>query len=565
MRVSIAAYGGSNSARSLLDSLGQVPAIDPVRYRHPDMGNVRVVVRNDVVINWGIPSAERFDRCRFSTNLLLNPVEAVNRAANKLQAFHVLQRRNVSIPEFTEQLETARQWIREGTRVYCRTELRGNSGNGIVVARSESELSPCQLYVKGLDVAHEYRFHVVQGQIIDAVRKAWSTEVAEEDRNMDVRNHANGSIFVRSSRSLERALANTAARDTAVNAVQALGLDFGAVDLIETTSGEFKVLEVNTACGLEGTTLTRYTEAFTSLLLNQTVEGLEAPTPEPTGNNQMNLADARQGMSVVFNPTVSHRISTLTVGQTYEIEVVGNRFIKVRNNSGRLAGYKAEYFTVGEQAPATPQVVPEPEGVNTSVTPSDPLRICELADGSQTNPTGTVVFNTSIQQIEEGTEVEVTEVREGEETHDIFIGITYEGNLYFLPIQFFRDGTTSGINLDPSAPAPVITRDVNGRRLNTGNHILLTAAEGRTPSGTLGTITSLQGEEVMVNLESGGTATLPANVVRFLSEQDYQLRIQRRQALTAQENVTITVNGRNYRILSRDLEAVQEVLRRFSL
>ena len=49
----------------------------------------------------------------------------------------------------------------------------------------------------------------------------------------------------------------------AIDAVQAVGLDFGAVDLIYNQHyNQFYILEVNTAPGLEGTTLINYVNAF---------------------------------------------------------------------------------------------------------------------------------------------------------------------------------------------------------------------------------------------------------------------------------------------------------------
>jgi len=49
----------------------------------------------------------------------------------------------------------------------------------------------------------------------------------------------------------------------ALAAVSALGLDFGAVDIIYNEhENQYYVLEVNTAPGLEGTTVEKYAEAF---------------------------------------------------------------------------------------------------------------------------------------------------------------------------------------------------------------------------------------------------------------------------------------------------------------
>lgn len=54
-------------------------------------------------------------------------------------------------------------------------------------------------------------------------------------------------------------------RDAAKEAVQALGLDFGAVDVAQRAGGGVVVWEVNKAPGLEGGSLKRYAEKFIQL------------------------------------------------------------------------------------------------------------------------------------------------------------------------------------------------------------------------------------------------------------------------------------------------------------
>ena len=101
--------------------------------------------------------------------------------------------------------------------------------------------------------------HVVGQSIIAVQRKARNPEV--DKPNWKVRNHDNGFIFVRGGFTAPDAVLEEARR-----AIKALGLDFGAVDIIwNDKQGKAFVLEVNTAPGLEGQTIEDYAEGFRRL------------------------------------------------------------------------------------------------------------------------------------------------------------------------------------------------------------------------------------------------------------------------------------------------------------
>ena len=73
-----------------------------------------------------------------------------------------------------------------------------------------------------------------------------------------MRTHDNGFVFVRQDVELP-----AAARDMAVQALAATSLSFGAVDLIfNEHHNQYYVLEINTAPGLEGQTITSYADAI---------------------------------------------------------------------------------------------------------------------------------------------------------------------------------------------------------------------------------------------------------------------------------------------------------------
>ena len=73
-----------------------------------------------------------------------------------------------------------------------------------------------------------------------------------------IRNHKNGWVYAREGITIPDDL-----EQQAFNTMQALGLKFGAVDLIwNEHENKSYVLEVNTAPGLVGTTLSKYVDAF---------------------------------------------------------------------------------------------------------------------------------------------------------------------------------------------------------------------------------------------------------------------------------------------------------------
>ena len=251
MRIKIYPYkSGSASARVLAQSL------NTKRLKHA--GSRFVARRTDVIINWGANALPNFNGAR-----VLNKPAACNLATDKLACLMALNNHDsINIPEYTTDIAVARQWLSNGSTVVCRTLTRGNSGRGIVMASDESELVQAPLYTKYIPKQEEYRVHVAFGNVIDQQRKLRSREVPDEQVNWQVRNHTNGFVFGREGVSLP-----VHVFASAIEAVNVLGLDFGAVDIIYNAHRDtYYVLEVNTAVGLTGTTLENYTQAFTNYL-----------------------------------------------------------------------------------------------------------------------------------------------------------------------------------------------------------------------------------------------------------------------------------------------------------
>ena len=247
---------GSAGARRLRDALRtQLPL--PVLYVHPKSKTYQPRW-TDYVINWGgsqewpwINHTEKF------------PWED---ATNKLHFFQRVDAHNIvfkncpiNIPEWTTEPVVAAAWNKP---FFARTILNGHSGKGIV----EHEANPttvklAPLYVQYKKKRHEYRVHFGQEgngtyTIIDTTQK--KKRKGFENVNTKIRNHQNGWIYAREDLFIPKDL-NT----QALNAAFCSGLPFGAVDIIwNEHEDKCYVLEINSAPGIEGTTLQKYVDFF---------------------------------------------------------------------------------------------------------------------------------------------------------------------------------------------------------------------------------------------------------------------------------------------------------------
>lgn len=223
------------------------------------------------VINWGSSSIPDFVR----PSRILNEPSAVNTAANKLLFFRHASSDGPDrprVPEWTQDKALVQAWLAgENNRgVFARTELRGNSGAGIVDIREDADLNSLPdgtLFVKYIPKKLEWRIHMDRtGQAFAIQRKARRVDSDETlspvSTNWRIRNLKNGFIFERNGDTRP----DPDVIEQARRAIVSLGLDFGAVDVIWNTKSGAYVLEVNTAPGLEGTTVVDYSNMLYRLL-----------------------------------------------------------------------------------------------------------------------------------------------------------------------------------------------------------------------------------------------------------------------------------------------------------
>lgn len=236
---------GSQSAKRLSGALGAK------RIKHH--GSKFKESQNKVVINWGSSS------CPYDC---LNDSGAVSVASDKLLSLKQLSLSSVSVPEWTTDRQIASGWLKEGHTVVCRGTLVGSSGQGItLVSDPLCELPLVPLYTKYTKKKDEYRVHVFDGKVIDVQRKMRKKSVPDQQVDWKIRNLAGGFIFGREGVNPDDTVLEESCR-----AVSSLGLLFGAVDIGDHPETGARVYEVNTAPGLEGSTVDSYVKALKEYL-----------------------------------------------------------------------------------------------------------------------------------------------------------------------------------------------------------------------------------------------------------------------------------------------------------
>ena len=281
-RVRILPYNmGSQACKTMSKELGQL--------RLTTGTNSRFTARErDTIINWGF-SGTVPERLRNVGSWVNHPTN-VRIASNKLTCFEALSRAGIPVPSFTTNKYLAENWLNgenleddaDGVPcdIVCRHRLQGHSGEGVEIidrqvrqnslVETDSDylnsdfktLPSAPLYVKYIPKKFEYRVHVLPGGSTSIRQKLRDTSVDDEHIDWRIRSHGNGFIFAKSLKYEPEGI-----KEIAEKAVDSLGLEFGAVDIIYNEKrNQMYVLEINTAPGLEGSTVGEYVDAFKNYL-----------------------------------------------------------------------------------------------------------------------------------------------------------------------------------------------------------------------------------------------------------------------------------------------------------
>jgi hypothetical protein len=206
----------------------------------------------DLIINYG---NSKHPEWGYSSARWLNRPDRVINAADKRITFKLLFDAGVPTVGWTLSADEAQQWSNEGHYVYERHIVRGHSGQGLELTTPFGRVDEAPLYTKGEALPfREYRFYMGGGNILNVSEKRRKRGM---EVNEYVRTNANGWVFCNADVEYSDEAAKYAR-----GSMSALGLDYGAVDLLVGVRGPV-VVEVNSAPGWRNTvTKDVYTNYF---------------------------------------------------------------------------------------------------------------------------------------------------------------------------------------------------------------------------------------------------------------------------------------------------------------
>ena len=204
-----------------------------------------MINRPEKVIRWGNSKG-----LGYIPDLVVNKQKAVLRAVNKNTSLDILEQNGIPIPGFTTEIPCIGRTINH----------TGGSGlwfcylpEHVQSARDDG----ANYFIKYIPFKKEWRVHVL-GDKVPFIQNKYRTRTSTAWGG----NQLN---WIKKKRDVSTM--NSRAIDIAINSFKVLGLDFGAVDIIQDFHNNFYVLEVNTGPALESKEMRKeYVEFFKEIL-----------------------------------------------------------------------------------------------------------------------------------------------------------------------------------------------------------------------------------------------------------------------------------------------------------
>lgn len=177
-------------------------------------------------------------------------------AAKKVRAFGLFDEHSIPCPEWSESYSQLNTSLPPYRTIFARRDgLSGGAGIEIITPEARKserlhkkldELGGFDFFVGKISYQREFRLHVWRGKVIIE-----QVKYLPPGCENPIHNHTNGCKF--STQSIDKFLTVESKNELyalCARATLALGLDFGAVDIIQSQKDKFYVLEINTAPGI---------------------------------------------------------------------------------------------------------------------------------------------------------------------------------------------------------------------------------------------------------------------------------------------------------------------------
>jgi glutathione synthase/RimK-type ligase-like ATP-grasp enzyme len=236
--------------------------------------------------------------------LEVNTVEAIKNSANKLlmkQCFQAGEVRTADWWRYAQASQTSHQFfIGNGEALNDITEMKfpivakhifGSRGTGNYLLKSQAELEAWlpgktlanYIFEKFYSYNREYRIHVTAQGAFYTCRKLLKNDTPQDKRWF--RNDSNSNWIVETNESFDKPVNWDAIVAESVKALNAIGLDFGAVDVrVQSASKETKkkgevvrenpdfiIIEINSAPSFGDITLEKYLEEIPKIIASKTI------------------------------------------------------------------------------------------------------------------------------------------------------------------------------------------------------------------------------------------------------------------------------------------------------
>lgn len=219
------------------------PSAQLIAEQYDDIALIKAS-HSEADINWG----------RSKANSILNP--DISNSTNKRVMRELFVEHDVPMPRLLD-VQLASDLIDNGEAVIGRPDQH-SKGRGFWLCKTQQEFdkalrgtsrkAAATHFMEFVDAPLEYRVHIFMGKSIRMSVKEFTGEERYNHRDYTTRKPEGKKRYI---------------RDAAKSAVEALGLDFGAVDiLVNPETKQCWVLEVNAAPGLGGSMPKLYADVF---------------------------------------------------------------------------------------------------------------------------------------------------------------------------------------------------------------------------------------------------------------------------------------------------------------